>query len=75
MMSCIALHVLANIIFGITQKPLCIKKGLGAKEKLTFKIFFDNPLSKYFIFKRVSDMHWLFVIGFTKIKNVSGASY
>ena len=66
------LHILAKVIFGITQKPFCIKwsklakfvhkKGVSAKEKikLPFERFFHNPLSKYLISKRVSCMHWLF---------------
>ena len=39
-----------------------IKKILGvkAKKKLTFLSFFDNPLSKYFTFKNLSSMYWLF---------------
>ena len=39
-----------------------IKKisGVKAKIKLTFLSFFDNPLSKYFTFKNLSSMYWLF---------------
>ena len=41
--------------------------------KITFLRLFDNPLSKYRIFKRVSCVQWLFV-WFTKVKKGSGNS-
>ena len=49
MMSLIGLHKFADIIFGITQKPLYIISRL-----------FDNPLSKYLIFNRISRMQCQF---------------
>ena len=49
---------------------------MGSKEKikLTFLRLFDNPLSKYLIFKRISCMQWLFWV-ITKIKQGSGTSF
>ena len=47
--------------------------GLGSKEKMkvTFLRLFDNPPSKYLIFKKIYCMQWLFWL-FTKVKRGLG---
>ena len=48
------------------------KKGLGFKEKikLTFLKVCDNPLAKYFSFKRIYYMQWLFRVVYQYKKGV-----
>ena len=69
MVSWIRLHKFAGVIFGIAQKLFYItpsnlvRSCITNKEifvsffyKFTFLKVFDNPLSKYLIFKRISCM-------------------
>ena len=82
MESWIGLHKLANVVFGITQKPPCIKSsklpikgfcplkltGCEKKNQDNLLEVFNNSLSKYLVFQEFF-LHTLAVLGYLqKIK-------
>ena len=83
MESWIGLHKLANVVFGITQKPPCIKSsklpikgfcplkltGCEKKNQDNLLEVFNNSLSKYLVFQEFFFLHTLAVLGYLqKIK-------
>ena len=49
--------------------------GSEEKIKLTFVRVFDDPLSKYLTFKRISCMQWLFWVIYQKLKGGVGLAF
>ena len=76
MMSWTGLHKFADVIFGITQKPLYITTSNSVRKiKLTFLRLFDNSLSKYLFLKKNFFCVMAVFVLFTKIKKWSGTSF